>query len=345
MNQIDSIVFNGLPPVKRLELLQGDITAIDPADPVDVLIVSAFPRDYTASHGSVVGALKRKHVDIQALSLRPKIDLRNIWKAWLSEEMPSAAGLGFRHILVFEPERSPGEDIDALFRALLGILRGKALKVATPLVGCGDRGGTVETLLPKFLDAAIHWLSLSSLAEVRIVELSETKAAIMRKIFDELEPKLRALRLNPQTVFDHDVFLSYQWDNKEKATALKEALRSVKRDIRIFQDEEKLRTGDNIWANLDAALRTSAKFVPLFSPAYVRSSSCLKEFNTALGLHNLAERTSRFLHPLCIEKVTEMPERLKEVKYEDWTESNISGAAAVIVSSLERGFNFGKRVG
>jgi hypothetical protein len=336
MNQVGSHTFKGDAPVKRLEIHQGDITAVDPHDPVDVLVVSAFPGDYTASSGSVVGALARKGIRLDELAQSPLYDFRTNWSAWLSKEIPGNKDLGFRHILVFEPEQLPEENIDSLFRALLPILGdGSMSTVATPLVGCGDQGGSVESLLPKLLKNAMHWLNVSPLACLRIIERNEQKAETMQRVFDELQPEFRGYPPKPSTERDHDVFVSYSWDNDKFADDLVGALRSEKPDIRIFRDREKLKTGDDLYLSLDSAVRGSVKFVPLYSPSYIKSNACMREFHTAVGLQQLEQRRS-FLHPLYIEKVDSLPSRMKEIMYEDYVgrEYKFQEAARAIITSM-----------
>jgi hypothetical protein len=59
MRLIDTILIHGKEG-KRIELHQGDLTELSPDEAVDLLVISAFPNDYTPTNTSLVGALNRK---------------------------------------------------------------------------------------------------------------------------------------------------------------------------------------------------------------------------------------------------------------------------------------------
>ena len=88
---------------KYIRLYHGDLAAIPPDERVDLLVVSAFPNDYTPTPTSLIGALQRKGVSVLALSTDKAADLRGAFSCWLSKDLsaqfPSA---GFRRILCFE---------------------------------------------------------------------------------------------------------------------------------------------------------------------------------------------------------------------------------------------------
>ena len=144
MNLINSIqVRDGQD--KRIELYQGDLTALSPTEAFDLLVVSAFPNDYIPTNGSLIGALFRKGLSIASLSAAEEIDLRESFSCWLSREFtPEDSGLRFRRILCFEPlfRGRPPELVGDIFRALTPILaeRPDIKSIALPVVAAGDQG-------------------------------------------------------------------------------------------------------------------------------------------------------------------------------------------------------------
>ena len=45
---------------RKIELYHGDLTNMHPEDAVDLLMISAFPNDYTPIPRTLIGALKKK---------------------------------------------------------------------------------------------------------------------------------------------------------------------------------------------------------------------------------------------------------------------------------------------
>jgi len=79
-------VYHG-PDESRLELYQDDLSAMPPEEAVDVLVVSAFPDDYTSTPGSLIGSLAEKGVYLAELAEKKAVDLRENYACWLSEEI------------------------------------------------------------------------------------------------------------------------------------------------------------------------------------------------------------------------------------------------------------------
>jgi hypothetical protein len=132
---------------KRIELYQGDLTYVSRNEGFDLLVVSAFPYDYTPTITSLIGALHRQGLSVAKLSIIKDVDLRASFSCWLSHEFkPDDYGLQFRRILCFEPlvRGRPPELVGDIFRALTPILaeRPDIKKVALPVVAAGDQGYT-----------------------------------------------------------------------------------------------------------------------------------------------------------------------------------------------------------
>ncbi|MFO1321834.1 MAG: toll/interleukin-1 receptor domain-containing protein [Burkholderiales bacterium] len=188
MRLLDRIDVRGA-HARRIELLQGDMTALAPGEGFDLLVVSAFPGDYTPTPGSLIGALQRKGLSVQALSQDMAVDLRDAYASWVSNafDMPDA-DLRFHRVLCFEPrERGrPPERVGDIFRALTPILAEapEIRTVALPLIATGDQGYDVDEMLTPLLDAAIQWLERGlPLEALKIVTRSASDANDAAKIF------------------------------------------------------------------------------------------------------------------------------------------------------------------
>ena len=140
----------------RIELFQGDLTELSPAERVDALVVSAFRDDYAPVQGTLIGALHRKGLSVGELAHDKDIDLRSTYSCWLSRDFtPPKPGLAYRRILCFEPVaygKAP-EVVGDIFRALTPILavRPEIKSLALPVVSSGNMGFPVGEMLPRSL--------------------------------------------------------------------------------------------------------------------------------------------------------------------------------------------------
>lgn len=60
------------------------------SDPLDIMTVSSFYRDYAPTRRSLMGSLFEQGIHVQELSRNPAIDLRDLCNIWLSREIPSS---------------------------------------------------------------------------------------------------------------------------------------------------------------------------------------------------------------------------------------------------------------
>lgn len=173
---------------RAIELYRGDLTTLSDDDAVDILVVSAFPDDFTATTGSLIGALNRAGLSVAELAANKAIDLRSERSCWLS--VPVGPQHGFNRLLCFEPLKkgTPPELIDDVFDSLDQILLGeyKNAVVAMPLVATGDMGWPVEDMSRALLRAAVARFQIGlPLRTLKIVERDADKASQIEKIFAE----------------------------------------------------------------------------------------------------------------------------------------------------------------
>jgi hypothetical protein len=274
--------------VRRIELLQGDLTNPDPNHPFDLLIVSAFPNDYTPTPSSLIGALYRRGLSIKQLSTTKDIDLRKYFSCWLSSDV-SAANLGFRRILCFEPlvRGSPPEVIGDIFRALMPMLSEHVniSTVAMPIVAAGDQGWSVNQIIIPLLDAAVHWMSIGLPINIlKIVAYYDTEASQAQKTFDNSRFGQRQTTLpSPRTDAkdDFDVFLSYAHEDASHVTIFESHLTKKYPKVRVFLDRKSISIGSAWQPKIFESLDRCKKVVAMLSPAYLESKVCKEEFNIA----------------------------------------------------------------
>ena len=166
----------------RLELSSGDLAALGPGDGCDLIVVSAFPGDYTPTAGSLIGALSRHGLAVAELARDPEFDLRSSTSCWLSRPIPGARGtFGFDRLLCYEP-RTPAMAatvVGDVFRALVPFVGPPTgiRDVAMPLVASGDQHRPREEMLSAILSAAEHWMSFGlPLDRLRVVVRDTTPA-------------------------------------------------------------------------------------------------------------------------------------------------------------------------
>lgn len=270
-----------------VELYQGDLTDVSAEEAFDLLVVSAFPNDYTPTRGSLISALERQGLSVARLALNKELDLRAAFACWLSTEFPPHDRLRFRRLLCFEPlvRGRPPEVVGDIFRALAPILahHTDVRTIALPLVAAGDQGYAVTEILSPLLDAALHWLEQGlPLDRMKIVAYTKDRADEAASTFERHKAKYQQAgmpRVNARA--DFDVFISYSRANVSESRVMEHALRTRKPDIRIFLDRNELDIGSAWQPAIFESLDRCRKVVAMLSPDYLASKVCKEEFNIA----------------------------------------------------------------
>lgn len=269
---------------RAIELLQGDLTVPDPKYPFDLLVVSAFPGDYTPVDGTLIGALAAAGLPVDALARAKALDLRADFACWLSHDV-SDAGLGFRRVLCFEPRGhvGPPERVGDIFRALVAALAADPTlrSAAMPVVASGNRRWPLDAMLEPLLEAALHWLALGlPIDSVKIAVYGEAQARLARPIVEGFR-SAHALPPPAPPPADWDVFLSYARADAKRLEPLHAALREAAPRLRIFLDRLEIDIGQSWQARIFDAIDRSRRVLALLSPAYVHSKVCQEEFHLA----------------------------------------------------------------
>ena len=343
MKLLDSVEVRG-GQKKRIELFQGDLTALSATERFDLLVVSAFPGDYRPTPTSLIGALNRKGLSVATLAITKDIDLRESFSSWLSREFtPQDKGLQFRRILCFEPllRGRPPELVGDIFRALTPILAEKSdiKAIALPLVASGDQGYPVAEMLAPLLEAALHWLETGlPLDCIKVVTYSDSQAGQALRVFSERKAEyLQSVPASESQQIDYDVFISYSRANASEAQALDQALRESRPGIRIFVDRKEIDIGAAWQPEIFESLDRCRKVVAILSPDYLGSKVCKEEFNIAWIRSR--EANEDVIFPIYL-YTARLPTYMRYRNYFDCREgdkSKITEASKRIVAALEGG--------
>ncbi|HEY6912165.1 MAG TPA: toll/interleukin-1 receptor domain-containing protein [Myxococcales bacterium] len=176
---------------KWLELYEGDLAAIPPADAVDILVVSAFPDNYVATPTSVIGALYKRGISVADLADDKEEDLRDSLHCWLSRDIRSRhPDAGFSRILCFEAplDRDPAEIVGDVFRAIMpfALTNVDTRSVAMPLLASGDQGHDPNEMLAAIFRAATHWFARGMPVDVIKIVVRRVLAAYTQQAFEGL---------------------------------------------------------------------------------------------------------------------------------------------------------------
>lgn len=328
------------PGDRAIELVQGDLTVPDPAHPFDLLVVSAFPDDYLPVPGTLIGALHDAGLSVEALAREKAMDLRAGFACWLSKDV-SAAGLGFRRILCFEPRgmASPPERVGDIFRALLAAVGAEPTlrRVAMPVVASGNRLVPLATMLEPLLDASLHWLALGMPIElVKIAVFSEASAKAARPLVEQFR-SAQALPPPAPPPADYDVFLSYARTDAKRLEPLHAALVEAMPGARVFLDRLEIDVGQSWQARIFDAIDRCRRVLALLSPAYVHSKVCQEEFHLAW---RRGENLGRpLLFPVYLHSA-ELPTHMTLPNFIDCREGRadrLADAGRALAAALQRG--------
>ena len=173
-----------------IELYHGDLSAIPKEHAVDIVILSAYPNDYTPVEGTLIGALDNKGLSVAELSKNKEMDLRKFLWCWFSSELSPAqqSQFNFHHILCFEPEKrkdEAAEYVADIFRCLNNfVFEDDHNHVAMPTVAAGNQYASAIKITEAIIEAGIFWLQRGlPLSTIRIVEIDEQKANDLKNVF------------------------------------------------------------------------------------------------------------------------------------------------------------------
>ena len=299
MKFVDEITLSNGERACRVVLFKGDLTEIPPIHRVDLLVLSAFKRDYSPTPNSLIGGLDRIHVSVGELAKAPEfVGVSADAKCWISRPIDGDP-LNFHRLMCVEPDH-PGLAAEAVNRAFLELNRyiqaGNVVRtVALPILATGDMGQSVELMTNALLDAVIGWFGAGmSVEQVKLVVRSENDLQIVKKIFEGRREE--ASRLQQPASQQYQFFLSYSRRDQAVAKVVYDEL--CKSGQSVFFDEKEIDIGDHWKAKFTAAANVCRCLVALYSDAYARSEYCQTEFAIVNGRAGLDKSIS--IYPMLL---------------------------------------------
>ena len=329
-----------------IQLLQGDLSAIPAEHATDILVMSAFPGDYIALKGSLIDALNKKGLSVEALAMKKETDLRSQLHCWLSKplSLPDQQKFNFKKILCFEPGekiKEPGEVVSDIFRCINSFAFDEENnELAMPIIGTGYQQVSIEIMLPALLQACYFWLKNGlPIQSIKLVVHSKEKsrqAHILFKAFQNSLPKQQYYPLQdkpslppssgdvlkklddllveanitpqiPPLKKGYDYFLSYAHIHSKEVQLFVDELKKKNSNLTVFYDKDSIPPGGLWIQQISAAIQQADKVLVFLSPDYDNSPVCWDEFQCAKLMEYNRKKSIIQTVYLYGHKETEMP--------------------------------------
>jgi hypothetical protein len=177
-----------------IQLLQGDLSALPADHQSDLLVMAAFPGDYTGLRGSLIAALEERGLSVNALSMNKEADLRQPLNCWLSKPLspPDQKKFNFTRLLCFEPGskiNEPHQVVGDIFRCINNFaFDDNNNVVAMPLIGTGYQRVDAAQMISALLDHSKFWLANGLPIDcLKIIVRSDDKADIALSVFTKYQ--------------------------------------------------------------------------------------------------------------------------------------------------------------
>lgn len=269
--------------VKTLELIHGDLCELQASS--DVVVCSAFQRNYRPTRSSLIGALlHQKGIDVEALSHDPELDFRNVG-CWLSRN----TGADYRRVACVElikesdfledSEQSVNTIIRKAFSTLRFILEVAELSgipvetITTPILGAGNQNIDIGFIAAPLVTQFRSILNTNGgVRKITVYERSWERAEALANVINS---SLTESKQPPR------VFISYS--SKQQAIA-KEILEEVERNhIACWMAPGSIPEGSSYQTMIPIALQQVEVILLLLTPDAEKSRWVQKEIGSAIG--------------------------------------------------------------
>ncbi|KAK3093652.1 hypothetical protein FSP39_018503 [Pinctada imbricata] len=307
----------------EIQLCFGDITTLPVEEKMDILMVSAFPGDYTAIRGTVIGALHANlGIDLRELSYRREMDLRTHFSCWLTEPLPTRCPYG--KILCFERARGSTltmiEVIRQMFRVFVPVFRNQETTVITPLLATGNQNYDKEKVMKVMVESAASWILAGlSMKCFKIVVYGAANNKLV-EVFTQQKKHWENVALKKQKALSvvYDLFFIFAQEDKKYAAEIEKMIKKKNKDISVYIDIPHF-DNNKVWQDdVYRIMITSKRIVAVLTQAYADNAECLEMFNMAICCNRKVKK--RMLYPLYLNSVKAMPLYMTVVQYFDCRE-------------------------
>lgn len=272
---------------KTLELIHGDLCNLPTG--CDVVVCSAFQRDYLPTWSSLIGALQHeKGIDVAQLSLDPELDFRSVG-CWLSRE----TGTDYRRVACVELIRQADlfENSD---QAINTILRKSFSTLRFILEVAGLSGIPIETIATPILGAGNQSIDISFIAAPLITQFRAILSAnehvrritICEKSLEKAEELAKAISATlTESARAPQVFISYSSRQQAAATEIRSIIES--QHIPCWMAPTSIPEGSSYQEMIPVALQQVDVILLLLTPDAEKSRWVQKEVGAAIGANKV----------------------------------------------------------
>lgn len=289
MDPLNKKTIRTIDGVKTISVYACDILSFD--EPIDIMTLSSFYRDYDPVQGTLFGALKSGNIDARKLASDPEIDLRQPGNIWLSREIDDTV-LPIRRIGCIESSKTNWKEreksliisLQLYFKmlemaSLLGI---KMNTIGLPVLGGGNQNMSVDILAIPVLNECIQFLKNNKeVKEIKIITRNQNQAF---KFAMTLERSYSFYSETASHELEQDkpngkmAFISYSSKDRNIADNLCAKLEA--RGCKVWYAPRNIVSNDYASAIVEAITRCS-HFVLILSRNSVQSNHVLNEIDLA----------------------------------------------------------------
>ena len=315
---------------KSLEVWLGDVTAPIGLHNPDLLVISAFPEDYTPTDGSVIGRLSHLGINVYAEARSKKYDWRESWNCWVSRPLQ---GNHIGRLICFEHgwDKRPEHVIGNIFRTVREMVIIEHSEESTrqgmetlrlPLVSTGDQLYPKREVLRAIITQSfLHLAAGLPVQRIQLVLKPKPHDNSLEPLLVELGICLEENRhqwqndLWRRTQPDQDIFLSYRHQDLELVSPLLQSLKDHRPGLSVFIDHEGLEPGNPWKLELLKAMARCQKTLCIITDTYPDSVECIDEFHAALLQNNRQRGYLLSVLNLRTRRLGDLPESLRSVHH------------------------------